>query len=216
MTVEKPGVPDIQDITIRDTADGVFVDFRLDEGLEETDTHILWMRAKVPGYDFYQPVSGLEIYPGGKTATGAIPNKCVTCEAGTCSVRIEWYNESYPEDYNEDTFGERQKSEPFFWEGRFEPDWFGVDGYWHNTRVEFETRGIDHQISEARLYKRLTAEKDAAHDQRFLSIETGLWMSNIGHDVDRIAGISFEQPDMGQKWLRAWMDDILAALEEGE
>lgn len=216
--VEKPDIPDIRDIAIRDTADGVMLDFRLDEGLEDTDTSILWVRAKVPGYEFYQPVSGLEVLPGGRTATAVIPNRCIT-RAGTnpdlLRLTVEWYRENYPEDYNEETFGERRKGEPFIWTGDFAPDWYGMSKWDHDTRVEFETRGKDHQISEARLWKRFSQEEDIAYAERGLSLETGLWMTHDGPNGEDIA-ISYEQPDMGQKWLRAWMDDILAALEAPE
>ena len=206
--------PDVRDLRAYDNAEGVFVNFNLAEGLEETDTHILWTRARITGNDFYMP-TGLEVLPGGTSATLSIPAQCVSVNDGKGTVNLEFYHETYPADYNEETFSERVKGEALRVFVMFDTDWFGMSKWDHDRRVEFETRGMDHQISEARIYDRLTAEEEYAHDQRFLSTETGLWMTNVGHDIDKIAGISLEQPDMGQVWLRNWIDTILKALEEG-
>ena len=205
--------PDVGALHAYDNAEGVFVNFNLADGLEQTDTLTLWTRARINGNDYYMP-TGLEVLPGGKSATLSIPAQCVSVsDNGEAMINLEFYYETYPEDYNEDTFDQRVKGEALLIAVSYDPDWFGMSKPDHDTRVEFETRGMDHQISEARLYDRLTAQQEYAHDQRFLSTETGLWMTNVGHDIDKIAGISLEQPDMGQAWLRRWIDAILAALD---
>ena len=203
-----PTKPDIRDLAVEDTENGVTVTFGLDEGLEDTETSSLWVRARIRGSRYFQPVD-LNILSGGKTASFVVEPGRVQEDH---SIDLHFYLEAYPE---------REKSEVVERTISFEPDWFGLSKFEHDLRGLFERRTVEGQAAEAARFRLVSAEEAQDYKECALDNTVGLWM--VQRDADDVAepgavpeylGIAPEQPSFGIAWRAAWFPQVLARSRE--
>ena len=199
--------PKIYNEKIEDTEQGVLLTFSLDEGLEPSEETYLWVRARIPGSDYYQPLD-LNILSGGKTATALIEPGKVFIDSGgkSASVALEMYYEKYPE---------REKSK--YWQKPvvFTPDWIKLPPFEHELRALFERITIEGQATEAARYKLISYEEAnlKMYREAALNSEVGLWMITDSATNDSI-GIAPNQPDEGFEWRKEWFKAVLARREK--
>ena len=202
MTVAKP---DIQDIVVDDVEEGVILFFRLDEGLEETESLGLNVRARIRGSDYYQPLF-LNILSGGKSASATIePGKVQVDELGVVYdpwVDLQFYMEAYPS---------REKSEIVTAQPSFKPDWFYLPAHEHEVRSEFERTGVEMQAAEACRFRLVYEEEKQEFPEAALDSGVGLW---VVVKQEETIGIAPDQPDFGYAWRKAWFPQVLKRSRE--
>ena len=195
--------PDIKNVKLTDTANGLILSFDLDEGLEPTNELWLWVRAKIRESNYYQPLD-LNIEPGGKSATAIVePGKV----QDDYTVNLEFYFEQYPE---------REKSEIFYASPAFDPDWFNMSKFEHDLRYTFETMGVEVAAQEACRFLIVPPEDMPQYPNCALDNRTGLWMveAHPQDDVEDYAGIAPDQPDFGIEWRKKWFPAVLDRSRE--
>ena len=198
-----PDKPDIQNVKLSDTSNGLILSFDLDEGLEPTNELGLWVRAKIKESYYYQPLD-LNIEPGGKSATAIVEPGKVQSDY---TVNLEFYFEQYPE---------REKSEIVYINPSFEPDWFNLSAFERDLRDHFETLTVEGAAQEACRYVIVSQEDMLAYPNCALDDTTGLWMAEVhpNDDVEEYAGIAPDQPDFGIAWRREWFPAVLKRSRE--
>ena len=197
MTVKSP---DIQDAKLTDTENGVTLSFRLDEGLEESNELSLWVRARIRGSDYYQPLD-LNILPDNMAEATIEPGKIQDGD-GAPYADVEWYMEAYPS---------REKSAIVKKTLAFDPDWYGLPAEEKEIRSSFERMGVEAQANEAARYRLVAAEETLTFPTAALDTQVGLWVVMDGDDT---VGIAPNQPDMGYKWIKPWFPQVLERSRE--
>ena len=189
--------PKIYNITLTDEEQGLVLGFSLDEGLEDTETSGLNVRARIKDSSYYQPLF-LNILPNNRAEAIIEPGKVQEGHR----VEVQWYLEEYPS---------REKSEFFYRSLTFTPDWFDLPKFEHEIRSEFEIRGVEVQAQKACMFPLITAEEQLSFPSAALDNSIGLWVVVDGR---KIVGIAPEQPDFGYAWRRAWFPQVLKRSRE--
>ena len=189
--------PKIYDITLSDEEQGLILGFSLDEGLEESETSGLNVRARIKDSSYYQPLF-LNILPNHRAEAIVEPGKV----QDGYRVEVQWYMEEYPS---------REKSEFFYKSLTFTPDWFDLTAFEHEVRSSFEVRGVEVQAQEACRFPLISAEQKLQFPNAALDSGVGLW---VVVDGEEIVGISPEQPDFGYAWRAAWFPQVLERSRE--
>ena len=193
-----PEQPKIYDLTLNDTEQGLILGFSLDEGLEDTDTSGLFVRARIKDSNYYQPLF-LNILSGGTRAEAVVePGKVQDGH----QVELQFYMEEYPS---------RDKSEFVEKTLTFEPDWFDLSAFEHEVRSSFEVRGVEVQAQEACRFRMVSAEEKQVFPSAALDSGVGLWVVVDGEET---VGIAPEQPDEGYAWRKAWFPKVLERSRE--
>ena len=194
MTVE---APKIYDVDLRDEEQGLVLGFSLDEGLEETETSGLNVRAQIKDSAYFQPLF-LNILPNNRAEAIIEPGKVFDGH----KVFLQFYLEEYPS---------REKSEFVYKELTFTPDWFDLTKFEHEVRASFEVRGVEVQAQEACRYRMVTAEEKQTFPSAALDSGVGCW---VVVDGEEIVGIAPEQPDFGYDWRKAWFPKVIERSRE--
>ena len=199
--------PKIYNEKIEDTEQGVLLTFSLDEGLEPSEETYLWVRARIPGSNYYQPLD-LNILAGGKTASALIePGKVTYSHDGkVASADLEMYFEKYPE---------REKGKYWRKTVEFTPDWIQLPPFEQELRGLFERIGIEAQATEAANCKLITYSEvyDNNYREAALNSEVGLWIITDSAQNNWL-GIAPDQPDEGYEWRKEWFKAVLARRKE--